>query len=180
MKVHKLPPEVTVLFHRLKVPPRLVAHLTLVHDVAATLVEELQKQWPDLSYDKQAMLIGAATHDFGKIIHTAELTKPGTFHEESGPTLLIENGVPEQYARFARTHGRWDQEPVTVEDLLVALADKIWRGQRNEKLEIAVSQRIAIATNQELWQVYAELDTILAAIAEQADQRLAWQARHPV
>ena len=41
MNVAPLPPEVVTLLDKLNAPPRLIAHLTLVHDVARTLTTRL-------------------------------------------------------------------------------------------------------------------------------------------
>ena len=65
-----------------------------------------------------------------------------------------------------------------LEDLLVALADKVWKGARVEALEMKVTQHIAQHCQQEEWAVYIVLDDLLSAIAEDADARLSWQATH--
>jgi hypothetical protein len=110
MLLQPLPPEINQLLHDLHAPPKLVAHLTLVHATAFTLSSRLREHWPDLLYDQQAVIIGAATHDIGKIVYPQELTQPGNRHEDAGPGLLIAHGLPEHYARFARTHAQWQQE----------------------------------------------------------------------
>ena len=46
-----LPDPVLDLLGRLNAPPRLVAHLTLVHAVACMLIVRLALRWPDLPYD---------------------------------------------------------------------------------------------------------------------------------
>ena len=46
MNLEPLPPEVDDLLRRLTASPRLVAHLTLVHDVACTLTARLDAAWP--------------------------------------------------------------------------------------------------------------------------------------
>lgn len=175
-----LPDPVLDLLGRLDAPPQLVAHLTLVHAVACTLIERLAKRWPDLPYDGEAVRVGAATHDIGKVVHRAELGGPGHAHEDDGPALLIQAGYPEALARFARTHGRWASDPgAKLEDLLVAVADTIWKGKRDEHLEGTLVQRITGLTAEEPWVVYMALDEIVQSIAQNADARLAWQAGHP-
>lgn len=48
-------PSVEALLFSENAPPRLVAHLTLVHDVALRLVAGVAKAWPRLSFDKEAV-----------------------------------------------------------------------------------------------------------------------------
>ena len=172
---HPLPAEVQRLCIELKAPPRLLAHLILVHDVAVDLVEGLLEQFPKLDFDKQAVLFGAASHDLGKVLHPNELTGPGSQHEQDGPVLLEQHGIPLPLVRFARTHGAWSREEVPLEDLLVGLSDTVWKGQRIEELESQLVDRIAAETGTDKWQVFAALDAILDEIASKGDERLAWQ-----
>ena len=129
-----------------------------------------------LEFDQQRVLFGAATHDLGKAVVTNELTGPGSQHEEIGPQLLLESCFPESYARFARTHAQWDREALPqMEDLLVAFADKIWKGKRDEALEQEIAQQIARQSQEELWQVYIKLDDLASDIAKDAHDRILWQ-----
>jgi hypothetical protein len=42
------------------------------------------------------------------------------------------------------THARWREEPeVTLEELLVALADSLWKGRRDHQLEQRVVDAVA-------------------------------------
>lgn len=129
----KLPPEVTGFLESLAAPPRLRVHLEFVHEVAVQLVSSLREQWPDLAVDGALVCFGAAIHDLGKCHFPDELSGPGQQHEEAGYQLLLSLGVAPERARFARTHGAW--AGLALEDLLVALADKVWRGRRDEALE---------------------------------------------
>jgi hypothetical protein len=158
-------------------PPRLVAHLRLVHDVAAFLIEFLERRFPEVPIDRGAVLFGAATHDLGKVLHPAELTGPGRRHEVDGPPLLEQHGVPRALARFARTHGSWERDDdLALEDFLVALADTAWKGKRIAAIEEHVVSRIAKQTGIEPWKVFTALDDFLDEIASQGDERLAWQS----
>jgi hypothetical protein len=172
---HRLPELATRLCVELKAPPRLVAHLSLVHDAACELVQGLEDRFPGFHFDHDAILFGASTHDLGKILHPTELSGPGYRHEEEGSAFLEGNGVPPQLARFARTHASWDREPVEIEDLLVALADKVWKGQRNEVLEGMIADRIAVATGITKWEVFSHLDQLLTSFADKGEERLEWQ-----
>ena len=172
-----LPPPVPHLLGMLDAPPRLVAHLALVHDAAMEIVEGLDGQFPQLDFDRSGVLFGAATHDLGKVEHASELTGPGSQHEATGPVILEAHGVPPQLARFARTHGAWSSQALPLEDLLVALADTVWKGQRMDALESQVVEKIAGQTGVETWESFAGLDCLLEGVASQGDERLAWQGR---
>jgi len=174
-----LPTQISALLDDLHAPPRLVAHLALVHDVACALVSSLDETWPSLSYDRDAIRIGAALHDIGKVAHPEELTQLGRLHEAAGEALLRTHGYPPALARLARTHAQWTAEPEPqLEDLLVALADSWWRGKRDARLESAVCQTIADKMGEPQWQVFITVDEIAADITAGADARLAWQSQH--
>ncbi len=61
--LRSLPRRVVPLLSQLAAPPRLIAHLILVHDVAVQLVDALQQLWSLEDWDRDAILFGAATHD---------------------------------------------------------------------------------------------------------------------
>ncbi|WP_280396346.1 HD domain-containing protein [Nocardia brasiliensis] len=178
--LRQLPREVEVLLASLDAPPRLAAHLRAVHDVACDLVDWVQRHYGSVQVDRAAVLIGAATHDIGKVVHLEELSGPGSAHEQVGYRLLVEHGFSEATARFARTHGTWHEPEVTFDDLMVSLADKIWKAKRASDLEQLVVQRIAAASGDQPWQVFMRLDDELDRIAADADRRLAFQTRYPV
>jgi hypothetical protein len=181
MHLKPLPSEVGTLVSQLHASPRLIAHLTLVHDVACQLTARLDEVWPGLPYDRNAVQLGAALHDIGKTIHPEELTHPGHAHELAGEALLQAHGFSGSLARLARTHGQWTEDPSSQpEDLLVAIADTWWRGKRDEALEAAITRWIVGATAAAVWQVFAALDNVAADITREADARLAWQQRFPV
>jgi putative nucleotidyltransferase with HDIG domain len=178
--VRRLPDAAGQLLRELNAPPRLAAHLRAVHDVACQIVDWLAAEYPNLGVDRAAVLFGAATHDIGKTVHTAELSAPGSVHELDGYRLLRERGVPERLARFARTHASWTAPGVELEDLLVSLADKVWKGKRVTDLEQLVVERLCATGGQQPWEVFLALDDLLGEIANDADRRLAFQASYPV
>ncbi|MFE2874220.1 HD domain-containing protein [Streptomyces roseus] len=175
-----LPPGAGELLRELAAPPRLVAHLRLVHDVAGQLADRLGAYCPGLPFARDAVLFGAATHDVGKAVHTAELSGPGSAHEEGGRELLLAHGFTEEQARFAATRADWAEPGVSVEELLVSTADKVWKGKRVPGLEDLPVARIAEAAGTEPWAVLLDLDELLGTIAEGAERRLAFQGRFPV
>ncbi|MBN9391657.1 MAG: HDIG domain-containing protein [Chloroflexi bacterium] len=182
LELRELPPEISGILAKVKAPPRLVAHLRLVYDVAVTVTSKVELVWPQLTFDKEAVLIGAATHDIGKAIYPEELSGSGKNHEKIGPELLLKNGLDEKYTRFARTHARWNEESenIGIEDLLVAWSDKVWKGKREESLEMVLCRKIAEKCGEEPWQTFLKLDEFAGTITKDADARLAWQAQYPI
>jgi putative nucleotidyltransferase with HDIG domain len=174
-----LPEAAQRLLRELDASPRLIAHLTVVHDMARALAQAFDSAWPALPYDRNVVFLGAALHDIGKVVHPAELTAPGSMHEASGEELLLSHGFAHPVARIARAHGQWDTlASPPIEDLLVALADAVWKGQRNESLERVVVSVVSAACGEEVWTVYLKLDDALSRLAEGAEERLAWYAGH--
>jgi len=178
MYLRPLPSHIDNLLSETQSPPRLRAHLLLVHDTACQLTERVSRAWPELVFDTQAVREGAAVHDIGKAIYRRELNEPGHSHESAGRRLLLKHGWSEHSARFTVTHGQDLDAKDPLEDLLVALADKVWKGERDGPLEQALLARVATATGEEPWQAWLTLDDILTALAEQAAERLLWQASH--
>ena len=167
-----LPAQAAAILRETGAPPRLAAHLRAVHDVAAQLLDWLAVAAPGLVMDRDAVLFGAATHDIGKVLHPDELSGPGSAHEAAGAVMLRGYG---ELARFAANHARWERPDATPEELLVTLADKVWKGKRVDGLE----RRVAALLGGEPWQAYMALDDELTRIADGADARLAFQAADP-
>lgn len=178
--LRRLPPSAEALLSELDAPPRLAAHLRAVHDVACDLVSWVERHHPEAAVDGDAVKFGAATHDIGKVLHPNELSGPGSAHEPAGHELLLARGTDERLARFARTHASWTEAGIELEDLLVSLADKVWKARRVPDLEQLVTERLAAVAGQEPWEVFLALDDELDRIASSADARLAFQASHPV
>ncbi|MGX1546713.1 HD domain-containing protein [Streptomyces adustus] len=175
-----LPDRVVELLSSLGSPPRLAAHLRAVHDVAHQLVDWLEQCCPAATFDREAVLFGAATHDIGKTLHPEELSGPGSAHEEAGRALLLAHGFGPESARFAATHASWTQPHIGLEDLVVSLADKIWKNKRVTDLEELVVTRLAEASGRAVWEEFMALDEVLARIGDEADARLAFQSCFPV
>ncbi|MER6446699.1 phosphohydrolase [Streptomyces venezuelae] len=174
-----LPSPVVDLLRSLDAPPRLAAHLRAVHDVAVQLVDWLEHRHPRIVVDRAAVLFGAATHDIGKTVHTAELSGPGSAHEEAGSALLSDLGFGPDLARFAGTHASWTAPGTTLEDLLVSTADKVWKNKRLPDLEDLVIAHLVQATGGQHWEEYLAFDDLLTRIGDGADGRLAFQASFP-
>lgn len=161
---------------RLQAPERLIAHLTLVHDVACQITTGLDSLFPSLSINSVIVKMGAAVHDIGKVIHPEELTASGSLHEVAGQPLLMEQGFSDEIACCARSHGRWFTPQLSLEELLVALADTVWKGTRSEPLELKIVDLISRRLNRPKWQVFDGVDCLLDRITKVAESRLAWQA----
>ncbi|WIM92665.1 HD domain-containing protein [Actinoplanes oblitus] len=175
-----LPSSAAELLTALRAPARLGAHLRAVHDVAWRLTGWLGGAYPGLRFDRRAVLFGAATHDIGKVLHPEELSGPGSRHEDAGRWLLLAAGVDPRLARFAGSHGRWDAPGARLEDLLVAVADKVWKANRVPDLEYLVVQRLVVVSGQEPWTAFLTLDGQLDALAAGAGGRLAYQNGFPI
>lgn len=180
LELRPLPRTVADLLLSLDAPPRLAAHLRLVHDVAHELVEWLARRHPTLAFDREAVLFGAATHDIGKLAHPAELSGPGSRHEEAGRELLLAHGFDARLARFAGTHAAWAGPDIRFEDLLVSVADKVWKNKRVPELEDRVVASLAAAGGGTVWEEFLALDDLLGSLGDGADRRLAFQAGCPV
>ena len=148
--------------------------------MAHRLVAWVQEHHPSVPVDREAVLYGAATHDIGKTVHVDELSGPGHAHEPAGHALLLARGVPERLARFARTHASWTDADIGLEDLLVSVADKVWKAKRVPDLEQPLVDRLAAASDEPGWSVFMALDDELDRIAATADHRLAVQSSHPI
>lgn len=176
-----LPPEALRILERVSAPPRLIAHLVLVHDAACTLTEGFSAEFPEAHFDPDLVRFGAATHDIGKTVHPDEIVESGKHkHQRSGLELLLSFGVPYERARFAWTHGNWGGEEITLEDLIVALADKSWKAKRVDALENRTARLLSSRTSRPLWDCTAKLDEILKVFVRDADKKIAWQASFSV
>lgn len=162
------PQDGIALLRSLGASPWLVRHHELlVCDAFAKL---------GVTFDRTAVLLGASLHDAGKIEHPAEMSVGGNRHEAAGNELLLRSGVAAPIARFCITHAAWDGADCTIEDALVALADKLWKGKRDEALEKYLVSRIASQLQKEFWEVFSRLDAICETIAMDGPERLARSA----
>lgn len=172
-KIHpsNLPTPIPSLLQSYNAPQHLQSHLCIVYTTATILLQQLKSKWEHLDIDETAILFGAASHDIGKAIVTEELHQSGNQHEIVGYQLLIQNNIPHRLARFAQTHGNWQEESLEVEDLLVTLADKIWKGKRIPTLEEKICHKMAAILEIDFWEIFVQLDEILIEIVLGADER---------
>ncbi|WP_457325050.1 HD domain-containing protein [Roseateles sp. P5_E11] len=145
-------------------------HLQLVGEAADHLIDGYRSL--GLDFDSHLIELGAAVHDAGKILHPGELKGPGAIHERAGQDLLLAHGVDPRVARCCVTHAKWQLSGVTFEERSVALADKLWKGKRDEALELAVIDGVAMRLQVARWDIFERLDAIFEAIASEAESRL--------
>lgn len=151
-------------------PTRLLRHVELVGEAAELLLQKLARL--GASVDAELVRIGVILHDAGKTIHAAELDQPGGEHEPAGEALLLERGVSPEIARISMSHARFAEMAVSLEELLVALADKLWKGVRKPDLEERVIDALASAIGKTRWDLFVDLDSCFERIAAGGTARL--------
>ncbi len=168
------PGEARALLAELGAPERLVRHGALVLEAA----EELLNQVRTLAVvvDESLVRAGAMLHDSGKTLFPGELGASGSEHEEAGYALLRERGVDPAVARCCVSHAKWASMSCSVEELLVALADALWKGVRRADLELRVVTELAWRRGVDPWSVFVELDSCFERIADGGQERLARSA----
>ena len=155
---------------KLGASPKLLMHVKLVGEAGEVLIEKLYEL--KIPFDAEFVRFGIALHDAGKIIHPSELSEQGNFHEAAGEKLLIENGISKKIARCCQSHGKWQTLECSFEEYLIALADKLWKGKRENSLEKIVVNKTANLSNQDRWETFVALDTCFEKIASEGDKRL--------
>ncbi|MEH2075229.1 MAG: HD domain-containing protein [Nostoc sp.] len=150
--------------------PKLILHVMLVGEAADLLITKLQQL--RILFDQSFVRLGVAFHDVGKILHPDELVAKGNNHEADGEKLLISNGINPNLARCCRSHGQWQTMECSLEELLVALADNLWKGKRNIQLEDIVIKRLATQCRKDYWELFLEMDSCFEIIAAEGDSRL--------
>ena len=151
-------------------PQHLITHVTLVGEAAELLIAKFNEL--DLELDYGFIRTGVAIHDVGKVIHQNEMSEGGGLHEPEGEKMLIANGWPPKLARVCISHARWNEMDCSLEELIIALSDKLWKGKRVEELEIMVIDQIASVLNTGRWDIFADLDQCFEDIASSGHTRL--------
>ena len=151
-------------------PPLLVQHGRIVGEVATDLSRSLLAI--GIGHDTALVTVGAVLHDLGKIVCPAELTGPGNQHEAAGRELLLATGMPASLAEMCVAHGNWTPAS-SLEQLLVAAADHLWRGKRTADLEELLIRKCAETAGVEAWEMMLQMDSILERIAARGEERLA-------
>jgi hypothetical protein len=157
------------LLRDLGAPERLVTHGALVCEAADAIIAAMRRL--NVVLDEEWIRAGAWLHDAGKSIHREELSQPGHEHERAGEKLLLDRGVDARIARCCVSHANWSAE-CALEELVVALADKLWKGVRHEELEALVCDAVSKKLARERWSVFVDLDACFERVADGADDRL--------
>jgi HD domain len=149
---------------------KLIVHVKLVAEASELLIAKLRSL--DIGFDISFVRLGVAFHDVGKILHPEELQVKGINHEAAGEQLLLANGIDAKLARCCRSHGQWQTMECTSEELLVALADTLWKGKRNQDLENLVVKKLSKQYSKDYWELFMEMDACFEKIAEDGYSRL--------
>jgi hypothetical protein len=155
-------------------PRRLLRHAELVGEAAEALLAALAAL--GIEVDRNLVATGVVLHDTGKVIHAEELSSAGNLHESAGERLLLERGVSPELARICRSHSQWASMATSFEELIVALADKLWKGVRHPELEARMIAEAAARRGLQTWDVFIALDDVFEGIAAGGDGRLARSA----
>jgi len=158
------------LLQTLGASQRLLLHVELVGEAA----DQLMRAYVELgvTFDASIVELGVAVHDAGKIQYPEELNGPGSMHESAGEILLLANGVQPEVARCCVSHAKWQDASVSFEERSVALADKLWKGKREEALELFVIDEVACKLRMDRWEVFSRLDSVFEEIAAGGTDRL--------
>lgn len=162
------------LLVELGAPARLQRHAELVGEAADLLLLGLQRL--KIPIDADFVRVGVVLHDVGKSLHRAELDAPGNLHEPAGERLLLDRGASPNVARVCRSHANWRDLAETTEELVIALADKLWKGARVAELEELLITRLAADAGRDRWDLFADLDLLFEDVASTSDTRLARSA----
>jgi putative nucleotidyltransferase with HDIG domain len=158
------------LLHDLEAPDRLVRHAQLVLQAADELISEFHTL--GVTFDERTVELGAILHDAGKIRHPHELSAPGNKHEKAGEELLLAHGVQPDVARICASHGAGPPHQESFEEQTVALADKLWKGKRDDELELSVIDAIATKLGNSRWDIFERLDTAFEKMAAGGAERV--------
>ncbi len=158
------------LLRALGAPNRLIVHVQLVGEAADLIV----RAYRDLGLVVDAGLVelGVAVHDAGKIRYPEELDGPGSNHEPFGESLMLANDVQAEVARCCVSHASWQSTGLRLEELTVALADKLWKGKRVEQLELLIIDEVASRLQVDRWEIFSRLDSAFEDIAAAGPERL--------
>lgn len=156
-------------------PKQLIKHLYLVSSVASEISHYMLSL--GFIHNQSLVICGAGLHDMGKIIYQEELKQHGSLHEEKGKEILLEQNINPEIAQCCVAHAKWE-ETNKPEELFVALADKLWKGQRNNALELKIIDMVATYNKQDRWDIFSDMDLFFESIADKGSQRLEESRRY--
>ncbi|MBN1312862.1 MAG: phosphohydrolase [Anaerolineae bacterium] len=159
------------MLERLGAPDHLLQHVSLVGEALEELLAGLSEL--GISPDVETVCIGVVLHHAGKILYPNELVGPGSEHEAAGEALLLRHGVAPHLARICRSHAQWRDMDVSLEELLVGLADRLWKGKRATDLEERVVDVLSRKLGRDRWELYIQADDLFERVASRGVERLA-------
>ncbi len=148
----------------------MLTHIKLVGEALEEIIGLLTEY--NLPIDCNFARLGVVLHDAGKIVHSQEFSESGNKHESEGNKLLLENGVTPELAQCCISHAQHDGNECSIEELLVALSDTIWKGTRVEKLKLKIIDKIAALMGKKRWDIFLELDDCFESVASSVGKRL--------
>ena len=163
------------LLNNLGASKQLVTHAKLVGEAADLLIQKCEEL--KLALDYEFIRMGVVIHDVGKIVHLHEMNMPGSEHEPEGQKILLDKGVSTRLARVCMSHARWVEMECSLEELLIALSDKLWKGKRVGSLELEVVDRISDLLDVERWDIFTDMDMKFEEIAAGGYERLQRSSR---
>jgi hypothetical protein len=86
--------------------------------------------------------------------------------------MLLCLGVDPKIANCCLSHGNYKNMECSIEELLIALSDKLWKGKRDNLLELRLIDTIAEILGKTRWDIYIEMDKIFESIANNGLNRL--------
>jgi len=151
-------------------PQRLIEHHKIVSEVAFNLARSLNSL--GLNIDAQKAEIMACVHDIGKSVATNELSGSGSTHEQLGIAVCEDFGLDASISKICISHSSMTTEGLSIEEITVRLADKLWKGKRDLDFE---KQSISLFSNLlgiDEWEVFSDTDKIFESVAEFGHLRL--------
>ena len=147
-----------------------MAHHKIVAKIASQIADFLSDK--KLKINKTQIIAMAVIHDIGKIQIPRELSESGSLHEKTGFEFAKKLGISEDLADICVLHANNEYESLDLEVLSVILADKLWKGQRIDKLEKQMIQKVAILAQSDYWEIFAEFDSFFEEIADKGYERI--------
>ena len=151
-------------------PSRLILHHEIVSNVAKTLAEEINLLGVQVEVAKAELM--AAIHDIGKTLVPEELSEKGSKHEALGVRVAEKLGLDPSTSKICTSHGSTTPEGLSKEEIVVRLADKLWKGKRDAEFERKVAEVFSQELKEAAWKTFLKLDLIFENIAARAADRL--------
>jgi hypothetical protein len=163
--------EAQALLLQLGAAIHLVRHGQLVAEAGDLLLAAVRRLGVEV--DEDFVRADCLLHDVGKAFNPEELHGDGAEHEAAGERLLVAHGVDARTARCCRSHAQWrSMADVSLEELLVALADVTWKGRRSPELEGRVVDEVARRTGRDWWTLLVAIDDAVERVADGGLERL--------